>query len=191
MASIGPTVVIPVGIEGVPIKMGENVWSLYYDQTTQSAYIGDTPFGSEPVFFTGELNPGSVSDDSDMDAIARVLLVPGAEFSADGMYEVFGTFAPETVLVGEGSFVFDPSFNSGGDTIRLPGSAADYTAVQSGSGFLIESDSTSILLPAGPLPTTLSFNGTEVQAFYDPGFDLLFIGDVEVGFAEVNLAMIA
>ncbi|MEZ5891470.1 MAG: hypothetical protein R3D52_15225 [Xanthobacteraceae bacterium] len=28
MASIGPTVVIPVGIEGVPIKMGENVWSL-------------------------------------------------------------------------------------------------------------------------------------------------------------------
>ncbi|MEZ5891469.1 MAG: hypothetical protein R3D52_15220 [Xanthobacteraceae bacterium] len=107
------------------------------------------------------------------------------------MYEVFGTFAPETVLVGEGSFVFDPSFNSGGDTIRLPGSAAD-TAVQSGSGFLIESDSASILLPVGPLPTTLSFNGTEVQeAFYDPGFDLLFIGDVEVGFAEVNLAMIA
>ncbi len=68
-----------------------------------------------------------------------------------------GTTQDVTVLNTPGQVTFDPSFNAGGDRIRLSGVAGDYTVVRSGSTALVSDGDTIVAVPVGPASTDLVF----------------------------------
>lgn len=75
--------------------------------------------------------------------------------------EVIGTTTGgEVITVNQGSRVtFDPSFNSGGDTIRLPGAPGTYTVQIEGSNIILTStNGTVVELPLGTTANTLEFD---------------------------------
>ena len=72
---------------------------------------------------------------------------------------VIGTSAPgEVVTVVSGSVTFDASFNAGGDTILLPGSASDYTVRTVGAVVIFESAAATVRVPAGDVGIDVGFD---------------------------------
>jgi hypothetical protein len=72
-----------------------------------------------------------------------------------GSFNIIGTRSGrETVILsnpisGNLSVTLDPSFNQGGDTIVLAGTAADYTIVRSGSSVIMTNGSITVTIPVG------------------------------------------
>ncbi|WP_294287515.1 M10 family metallopeptidase C-terminal domain-containing protein [uncultured Sphingomonas sp.] len=72
--------------------------------------------------------------------------------TVSGSASVYGTRAgmqDVTVLDMPGQVIFDPSFNAGGDRIRLSGAASGYTVTRSGSTVFLNDGDTSIGIPVG------------------------------------------
>ena len=68
-----------------------------------------------------------------------------------------------------GSITFDASFNNGGDVLRLPGKASDYSIGRSGSSARIVSDSLAIVLPIGTKGMDIAFSDGARQLIYTQG----------------------
>lgn len=89
------------------------------------------------------------------------LIVPDSgAATVSGSATVFGTRAglqDVTVLDMPGQVVFDPSFNAGGDRIRLSGTASSYTVTRSGSTIFLNDGDTAIGIPVGPKATDIVF----------------------------------
>ncbi len=83
---------------------------------------------------------------------------------ANGVFEIYGTVSGvETITVGPGTTaVFDASFNTGGDVIRLRGAAGSYTIVRDGSVVVLTSgtgaDRISVTIPVGVVGATIQFD---------------------------------
>lgn len=78
---------------------------------------------------------------------------------------VIGTTEDETVTLGTGEVIFDPSFNAGGDIIRFPGYAWHYNVEVVGSNVLISGlAGLSVSIPLGVEPTFLEFRGADSRA---------------------------
>jgi Ca2+-binding RTX toxin-like protein len=80
-----------------------------------------------------------------------------------GSFNIIGTrTGSETVILsnpisGNLSVTLDPSFNQGGDTIVLAGSAADYTIVRSGSSVIMTNGSITVTIPVGTAGANVVF----------------------------------
>lgn len=98
-------------------------------------------------------------------------LVAGHAFSVQigGSGTVFGTSGHDdvTVMADYGTVVFDPSFNDGGDIIRLAGSLTDWSIAQRGSAVVMTNGFTSAIVPVGPAGTTLVFGAVASALRYD------------------------
>ncbi|WP_344708323.1 calcium-binding protein [Sphingomonas humi] len=68
------------------------------------------------------------------------------------------TSGGEVITILYGNVVLDPSFNTGGDTIRLPFNAADISVRRSGAQVTFEGAGLKVSLPAGSVGTDISFN---------------------------------
>ncbi|OYU74043.1 MAG: hypothetical protein CFE32_19070 [Alphaproteobacteria bacterium PA3] len=100
------------------------------------------------------LKPGTLPDSG-----ARLILSDGAEVSVGGKVQVIGTSSgKETVEMLGGRLSFDASFNSGGDVIDLPGSAAAWTALRSGSSMLLAKGTDTASIPIGTVGTDIAFD---------------------------------
>lgn len=71
--------------------------------------------------------------------MARLILAAGESYGQlSGTSQVFGTSSgAETITIAGGSAALDASFNRGGDTLIIAGSARDFTARASGSSVII------------------------------------------------------
>ena len=80
-----------------------------------------------------------------------------------GSFNIIGSrTGSETVILsnpiaGNLTVTLDPSFNQGGDTIVLAGSAADYTIVRSGSSVILTNGSISVTIPVGTVGANVVF----------------------------------
>lgn len=80
-----------------------------------------------------------------------------------GSFNIIGSrTGSETVILsnpiaGNLTVTLDPSFNQGGDTIVLAGSAADYTIVRSGSSVILTNGSISVTIPVGTAGANVVF----------------------------------
>lgn len=104
--------------------------------------------------------------------MARVILTPEDRLVAIGermFAEVSGTMGDETIeLARNGRATFDPSFNRGGDTIRIDGVVADYRASVSGSNVIItNATGAEITIPVGAKGLTLEFLDQTATLRYD------------------------
>lgn len=117
-----------------------------------------------------------------------------------GNFDVVGTRSgSETVVLndpGNGSLTvtLDPSFNQGGDTIVLAGSASDYTIVRSGSSAVLTNGSITVTIPVGLAGAEVVFangpGGADDDSrtlFFDPQQNAIVLGDQVVGFTPADV----
>ncbi|MEN3972127.1 calcium-binding protein [Sphingomicrobium sp. XHP0235] len=115
--------------------------------------------------------------------MARLILTRGESVFIGGEASVVGTTdGAEIVTVVEGVIRFDASFNTGGDTINLPGQASDYTVSSSGAVITLQSATTTAIIPAGPAGATITFDGgTDARLLsIDPTTFTITLGDTIV-----------
>ena len=93
--------------------------------------------------------------------------------SVGGTGRVVGTTGYQDVTVSNrvGNVTFDPSFNAGGDVIRLPGKAEDWTIQRTGSSAKLVSDGTAVTIPIGTAGNWIVFSdGIRTLAYSDGQF---------------------
>lgn len=140
--------------------------------------LGSGADSSVRSFFSigeGETIPGAqLIDKSEF----RVLTANGQALSVAGSGTVFGTQGLQdiTVLAGTTGITFDPSFNRGGDIVRLPGAASDYFVFVSGSNALFFNGETSVSIPVGTAGTAVVFADGARNLVYDAGASAVKIG---------------
>jgi len=121
-----------------------------------------------------------------VDAVANESwrLLAAQDFSSEiqGAGSVFGTSREDdvTVLFGNGIITFDPSFNGGGDAIRLTGNIADWDIVQVGSTAQLTNGFQVMVIPVGIAGITLGFDDASSTLQYDRLEDSVMIGNQQV-----------
>lgn len=116
----------------------------------------------------------------------RLILERGEEAVIGGnRISITGTTTPnESITILYGNVTFDASFNAGGDTIILPGSADDYVVYRSGAVTIFEGPNGTIRIPAGSAGTEIGFSddgGTETLVFDVSGATpVLLLGNFEI-----------
>jgi len=90
----------------------------------------------------------------------RLLAADGFVGTIGGGGVVFGTSGMQDITLVDrpGEIRFDASFNRGGDIIRLPGIAADYTVALSGSSAVFDDGDSRYSIPLGTAGTKLVFD---------------------------------
>lgn len=112
-------------------------------------------------------------------APSRLFTAPGLAASIGGKSQVIGTagFQDITLLDVAGTITLDPSFNKGGDVIRLAGDASAYTIAQRGSSAVLDDGDSEIIIPVGTAGAALVFADGVRELVYDPISGKLTIGD--------------
>lgn len=88
----------------------------------------------------------------------------GSLFGADGVQDI-------SLVAATGAITLDPSFNLGGDIIRLPESASAWTIQRSGSAALLFNGTLAISIPVGTQGLTLVFaDGARTLAYTGTSF---------------------
>ncbi|MDE8651827.1 hypothetical protein [Novosphingobium album (ex Liu et al. 2023)] len=126
--------------------------------------------------------------------MARILLNPGQTGGIYGAFDpdsVFGTAeGDETVTIaGDAKVEFDPSFNRGGDIIKILGAAGDYHAQIEGTNVVLTSAAgADISIPVGGNGTTIVFNGGDERVLVVDG-GVIVLGDqtIPVGNTGVDI----
>lgn len=121
--------------------------------------------------------------------MARLILTqPGEDVDIGGDVTVFGTSSGgEVITIIRGRIVLDPSFNAGGDTVRLPDDAGFFTARQIGGTVLIEGLGVSVSIPVGSSGINVSFNDATRILRFDTASSTIFLGDQVINQAQVNV----
>ena len=86
-----------------------------------------------------------------------------------------------------GLVAFDPSFNKGGDIIRLSGNAAEWQVIRSGSSALFVDGDTFVQLSIGTAGTPIVFDDGMRSLRYDSGAATMKIGSQAFGTAFVTV----
>jgi hypothetical protein len=180
-------VTIPLGTSGLITS--------FDDGTRTLVFSDDYRLGTQ--IFDADLAPITAPDDDATspglaDPAAQATLVmlgaalqPGQDANAaiGGNVQVRGTNGTDIIEIAEtgGTFIFDGSFNRGGDVIVLSQDASAYTAIRLGSSMLLTSDDESLTIPVGLVGLTLRFaDGDRVLVFEEGEFrigDQVITGD--------------
>jgi hypothetical protein len=105
--------------------------------------------------------------------------------SVGGSGQVFGTSALQDITVADvaGTIAFDPSFNKGGDIVRLSGDADSWQVVRTGSSALFADGDTFVQLPIGAAGLPVVFADGVRLLVFDTSAGAVRIGDQEIGTA--------
>lgn len=179
-------VAAPAGPAGLFVFFADGIRTLGID--AGSIVIGDQTVSAtlSPIIADAEttvLPEGG----ADPGAAATLILLPGADFTGGGDFNVFGTNASETVTILDGDVILDPSFNRGNDTVLVGEAATDFAASIDGSNVMIAGTDTTALIPIGTAGMPIDFDGDARTLVYDVGLDIVFIGSQEITAAAVPL----
>jgi Ca2+-binding RTX toxin-like protein len=121
--------------------------------------------------------------------LARVILTqPGEDVDIGGDVIVFGTRSGgEVITVLRGTIVLDPSFNAGGDTVRLPDDAAFFTVRLSGSSAVIQGLGVTVTIPVGSAGMQVAFNDVTRTLLIDLASSTVKLGDQAVTAAAASV----
>ncbi|PEQ13693.1 hypothetical protein B2G71_05065 [Novosphingobium sp. PC22D] len=178
-------VIIPAVPTGLTLVFADGPRILEIEESDNVVVIGDQVIDQTLTILTAEAQDVPVPVDGiGADSSAQLVMNEGGAASVGGHVSVFGTAdGSETITITSGEIVFDPSFNRGGDTILVDGSAGDFSAVQDGSNVIISSINLAFVVPVGLGATTIGF---------DEGADLreLQIVDGTIHFGDQTLGIV-
>lgn len=111
--------------------------------------------------------------------MARMVLTePGEDVEVGGNMMVVGTTGGgEVVTVLGGNVTLDPSFNVGGDTVRLPNLASGYTVKMVGSTAVFVGTSATVTIPIGTTGLQVAFDDETRMLRYDIASGTARLGD--------------
>lgn len=148
---------------------------------------GDTDSGGDPD------TDGGLGSDPDSDtpvALPTIPEVPGFNLRMEdglavmigGSGNIFGTAEKQDVQLFDvtGSYVFDPSFNRGGDVIRLSGASSTYAIRLVGSSVILTNDNAEVTIPVGPNSNLLGFSDGYLELGIDAAAGVVKIGSQSV-----------
>ena len=161
------TVTIPIGTKASWIVFADGARPLAYQDG--SFKLGSQSFSetAAPITSPAQTLPAVAPS---AEAKARMILSEGADIAVGGDVQVIGTSrGKENVEVLGGKVSFDPSFNTGGDIIDLPGNTGSWTATRSGSSMVFNKGSDNITLPIGTTGTTIAFDNSSRSLVYANG----------------------
>jgi uncharacterized protein YkwD len=148
---------------------------------------GGDPDGADPG---KNGDPGSGSKDDTPLPIPEIPEVPGFTLRMDdglaaivgGSGDIFGTTGKQDVSLFDvtGSYVLDPSFNKGGDVIRLPGSSSTYAIRLEGSSVVLARANAEITIPVGPNSNLLGFSDGFLELGIDTAAGVVKLGSQTV-----------
>ncbi|MFD1786634.1 beta strand repeat-containing protein [Sphingomonas floccifaciens] len=121
----------------------------------------------------------------------QTLVASGGAASASGTGTVFGTrgsLQDVTVLDAPGRITFDPSFNDGGDRVRLSGAASSYTAVRNGSSIVLSDGDSEIVVPVGTAGIDIHFADGIRSLVFDTSANAMKLGSQTI--APVTAAQV-
>ncbi|MCB2078137.1 MAG: cadherin-like domain-containing protein [Novosphingobium sp.] len=112
----------------------------------------------------------------------RLFTSDGFAGEIGGSGQVFGTtgFQDIAVLDAAGTIAFDPSFNRGGDIVRLHGEASAWQGAQSGSAVILSDGDTFVQLPVGTVGTAIVFDDGVRLLRYDVAEASLKLGEQDL-----------
>ena len=121
--------------------------------------------------------------------MARLILTePGEDIDVGGNVTVIGTSAPgEVITVIRGNIVLDPSFNIGGDIIRLPDLASAFTVRIVGSTVILSSETATVTIPVGPPGLEVAFDDVSRTLLFDTALNAAKLGDQIVTTSETGV----
>lgn len=122
--------------------------------------------------------------------MARLILSnAGEDVDVGGDVTVIGTTSGgEVITVLRGRIVLDPSFNAGGDMVRLPDDARYFTIRRSGSTVIIEGLDVSVTIPVGATGLQVSFKDVTRTLLFDVASSVVRLGDQTVTTTKANVA---
>ncbi|MCB2077223.1 MAG: hypothetical protein KDE55_05935 [Novosphingobium sp.] len=125
---------------------------------------------------------------SDPDSAFRLYASNGFVGAIGGSGQVIGTDGAQDIAVtGAGKVRFDPSFNKGGDIIRLEGNASAWDIVRSGSNAVLSHGNGEITIPVGTQGLAIVFDDGVRELLYDTGLQSITIGGQAFGTTEVGI----
>nr|WP_314441872.1 hypothetical protein [uncultured Sphingomonas sp.] len=122
--------------------------------------------------------------------MARVILTqPGEDVDVGGDLTVIGTRSGgEVITVIRGNVVLDPSFNTGGDTVRLPDDAAFFSMRLVGSSVILTGLGVSVKIPVGSAGLEVAFNDTTRMLRFDLATSAVKLGEQTVTSTPTSVA---
>lgn len=102
---------------------------------------------------------------------------------------MFGTAQSEQITLLSGDVTLDPSFNRGGDTIRIDQPADAFAVVRLGSSLVLDSATLDIQIPVGQRTTLIFWGDDERSLLVSEG--AILIGSQVIGLSPVVLTEFA
>ncbi len=123
----------------------------------------------------------------------RLFASAGFDGTIGGSGQVFGTLSQQkiTVLDVAGTVNFDASFNRGADIIQLPGVAAQWSVVSSGSAAIFTKGDLSVSIPTGIVGTAIAFDDGFRSLHFDQSMASFMIGGQIIGLAAIPISAAA
>ncbi|WP_275228356.1 calcium-binding protein [Novosphingobium album (ex Liu et al. 2023)] len=148
----------------------------------------DVLAGMAALFFQGDAKMMELPSLPHEPAQFRLLAQTGLVVQIGGSGAMFGGvgFQDVTVLEEPGAISFDPSFNRGGDIVRLFGNAGAWLVGRNGSNAVLSDGDTVVYLP---------FGKSAIHVVFDDGARSLFVdsttGDVLIGKQAITTTLLA
>ena len=122
--------------------------------------------------------------------MARVILTrAGEDVDVGGDLTVVGTTSGgEVITIIRGTVVLDPSFNAGGDTVRLPDDAGFFTVRLVGSSAILSGLGLTVTIPVGSSGLQVSFNDVSRTLLFDAASSRVKLGDQTITSTATKVA---
>ncbi|MCB2076773.1 MAG: cadherin-like domain-containing protein [Novosphingobium sp.] len=113
-----------------------------------------------------------------VEATFRLFTSDGLAATAGGTGTVFGTNGFQDITLAEvpGLVSFDASFNRGGDIVRMPGDADEYTIGLNGSAAVLDHAGATYIIPVGTVGISLVFDDGVRKLLFDETAQQVKIG---------------
>ncbi|MBK8631972.1 MAG: tandem-95 repeat protein [Sphingomonadales bacterium] len=148
--------------------------------------VSDGRGGTDVETFTATVLANSLPSQR----LFSLLASGGFTGSVGGYGNIFGTSGSEeiTALDRPGALTLDPSFNKGGDVIRLSGDAGDWQIFRSGSTAILSDGDTFLEIPTGTSGMAIVFDDGARVLRIDTQIGSLTIGSQAFGEQSVQIA---
>ncbi|NJC04989.1 Ca2+-binding RTX toxin-like protein [Sphingomonas kaistensis] len=121
--------------------------------------------------------------------MARLILTePGEDVDVGGNVTVIGTTSGgEVITIIRGNVVLDPSFNAGGDTVRLQDLASTFTVRISGANAVLIGATSSVTIPIGSSGLQVAFDDVIRTLRFDTALGVAKLGDQTITISETGV----